>query len=740
MKMITSLPKLWLFLVFVLSAEFAWSLSFNLNDTVPDENASIRLTPFTELDTIPEFDPICIPDWTIERSSVVRYTTYARVYFRFYGTGNETIAFLRETGSSEVGLSIDPTDSHDQYLTLPLEQKFEVRSLNDCGDTVIVSRISTITEYPEVLELEERFFFPLHRWASYESNAPTLYEFIRDSIEATAHEKTSVLQNFFGTATIPTAMQGVLPPQNVFSARLKAPGTPPPPPPPGPTPTDDPNQSEGGGEGSQDDGCQCRVMKLAFSLDVSPEDPRTPSTFLTPKEDFGEREFGSHWLHGKDEGKIKWHFRAAGPSRYMWLDGRTFYCHNTPQSQEWAEFDPETGPNGNGYPVYRSEITFGQACYDGNWRPSSNCQCVNEISVAWDYLSRHTVKAHFQDGNFCLNNDGRGATATTDEFAFLAVYGERDDEIEILDFLRLSAVQECQRDFDEGKLISMLEVAGWIAGSVATQGKALALTPEVLDDINNLIAEPWVIFKGECGQKDWQNGVFNQEIIKLNGSQLKKVILGASSYMNIRGDTHWEATTRIVSSFRLSAILLQQFSTPEHTYCCTRSFGAYTLKNVNSSGSESIFIGQLFIFELQNDVGGHFNHPRANFSGILPFDPVSGNYEITNERNMIDGNPVPDCQTRINERSYRLGPTTKLDNESGNFITLVDQTAFLIRQKGFETPVPFKVFDISGKLIKQGTGTGSEIPVLDRTINPTGVYMIHVLSQPTQQVFKYFLP
>jgi hypothetical protein len=482
-------------------------------------------------------------------------------------------------------------------------------------------------------------------------------------------------------------------------------------------------------------------MKIVAGRSVSPRGAISPNGIISPINGSNEYNFPAN------RGKIKWDFSYAGPARVRNLDGETDRCRNNTESRQWGSLNPSSTTSDTLFP-FMATMRFGQACSDANWNPS-DCSCKQEIRLSWQYDSKVSAQAVTKTGRWCFNMPGRSALAAVDDVCIVSVARKNvvgEDDFKIVDAGRGAVVKECNRDFQEDRLVDLVHLAANIYSY--SKGKTLTtgvpgLDPivrilwqqyhkdKILGNIESLLTNPWIKKDGACGEDENQVVLRKSRTEYLNGNDEFEIIMSATSYMEVAGITHWKASARLKSGFHLTGVLLQNFVTPPNTYCCTRSYGSFIAKSMfGPSDGNTTAIYQEF-------AGGFLNHAQANFSGVLPYNSALGAYTITEEIGEKHGNPIPNCNTIINDRDE---DTVVPDQQTGAFIVARGNELWYVN----ETPVNklnYRVFDVQGRLLLEGENAGNDILLGQLPSSTPGhIHLVQIQADGISKTFKFLKP
>lgn len=486
-------------------------------------------------------------------------------------------------------------------------------------------------------------------------------------------------------------------------------------------------------------------MKVVATRAVSPRGPISGNDIL-PNYSSDVYNFAGN------RGRIRWDFSYAGPARWRNIDGGTTRCRNNAEGRMWSGLNPSAGVNDTIFP-FLAELYFGQACYDANWNPR-NCECVQEIDIRWKYDSHIEARAKVEDGKICFNMPGRNALAVVDDVCMVSIGRQNAEGAEIVqfvDFGRGTVIRECSRDFDEKRLVDLsklgFNILALVMGKKVTTGNPIGdavidqiwdlyYKDQVKDIYENLLTKPWVPKKGLCGEETAEVALNKSRIETLNGNDQFRVIMSAATFMQVEGLTHWKATARHISGFRLSGVLKQNFVTPPNTYCCTRSYGSYIAHSMFSPGD-----GGPMTLVYRNEIGTHFNHQNANFYGVLPYNSALGGFVIPGEIGEVHGHPIPNCNTIINDRWDASPANTGATADP--VVVLRGRDLWLLRQTTNldSEDLGYLIIDTQGRMLQEGLANGNEV-LLHQFSNTvaSGIYLVGVRNKQSFRIYKIFVP
>ena len=713
-----STNKVFLLLLLLLS-----SLGLRAQTVPPncEDDESVLTSPLTRLDTLPTVFT-CLPLNFANPEAVIVYTNYAKVTLKFATNvaSTATQVLYREVQSggsiSPVNTPVNARPGQTVHLNLPLGKDYELVTTNTCGQTVKLHNFSTKTTFPDVVTTSEKVFNAVMSWNK-NPGGQDLYALISGLSGVSIQEKVSFLQQFLKTKPLLSSYDGVFPPRSGF------------------IPNEVPDRVVE---------CECRTMKMAATRDVNPAD-LISGTIIPPIAGSDEHTFPGN----PSRGRIKWDFSYAGPARWQNLHGETSRCRNNSEGRSWGATTPTAGTNTQTLP-FRASLYFGQACYDANWYPKE-CACIQEIDIAWQYDSKIQANAETKTGRVCLNMPGRNAFAAVDDVCMTSIVRRNASGADILkfvDFDRATVVRECSRDFQETRLVDLLELGfnilaytqevdintGYPSGDQTLDELwDLYYKNKIKSNLESLLTNPWVIKTGSCGVDEDAANMNKSRVEVLNGIDQFEVILSAATYMEVEGITHWKATARLISGFRLTGVLKQKSTTTQNTYCCTRSYGAYIAKSMFSPGD-----GGDLTAKYVEGAGIRFKITDSNFFGILPYNSGTGRFTLPGEIGEVHGQQIPSCNTTINDREET---TISTDAHSGSFIMLRGRDIWFINSAE-KSNIQYRIFDTQGRMIKQGIGDGQEILLhqfSDFTAT-SGIHLVSIGNNQRQQTYKIFIP
>jgi hypothetical protein len=168
----------------------------------------------------------------------------------------------------------------------------------------------------------------------------------------------------------------------------------------------------------------------------------------------------------------------------------------------------------------------------------------------------------------------------------------------------------------------------------------------------------------------------------------------------------------VLSGFSTSLVLEKNENTGQpNGYCCTKPAGIYQTSSFHPLHGPTTY----------NQVIGAHLAPQLNC--CFPVSPFNGQLLINDERNVLIGNPILNCETTINERDNNH------DAEFDNKVKVYFD-GYRLFIEGLESgrTYPAELLAIDGKLIFKGNIYGSG-PILIEEISgviSAGVYVLKI--------------
>lgn len=697
------------------------NISYSQSDLSPEDDESIREDSLTHLDSIPYFSYCHLRNLAVIEGVII-YQNYAKVGFRFIENPEDAsspILYRIRTSENGYGSSvlipIFGSPGQTSIIEIPLDVECQLLAINSCEDTVELSTFSTRHEYPDVISTSKFIFESVMNWTE-DSGGIDLYDLIAGLSGVSNMEKVYFLQQFMRSDPLPSNISDALPPKSAFMSS--------------------------GGMPNND--CRCRTMGISASRLIAPIDGVGVDSNGNLLPIYGHIEYP----FPNDKGRVRMDYSIVGPSRWQNLDGRTSRCRNSSEGREWN--GSSRGDSLRTIYPFMASLRFGQACVDGEWMPSV-CTCQQEIRLQWRYDSYIEAHARTQSGRACFNG-GRNAYAVVDDAVLVTVARRRANNFNSNALLRIvgaargTVVSNCHRYFDETKIVSALLLAYHVYSYI--KGFPVHIGDPTLDGVvraaweqynkNEIveylkdISKEWVIKRGVCSPRNDQINLYGYRTEHLNGNDEFEVILSAFTYMEVMGITHWISTSRLISGYSLSGVLLQKTANEESPYCCTRSYASYSYKTMFlNPGIDPVSYPPIVY---RNDVGSNLNTVGANFYGVLPFNTSFGVFEVPNELGEVHGRPIVNCGTLINGREKE-----RVEN-SNNLVVMRGRSLWLVDNDSDKSDFLFKIMDVKGRLIAAGRGQGYDYLLHTFDNSSTGIYFVNVVKSNSSRTFKFFVP
>jgi hypothetical protein len=118
----------------------------------------------------------------------------------------------------------------------------------------------------------------------------------------------------------------------------------------------------------------------------------------------------------------------------------------------------------------------------------------------------------------------------------------------------------------------------------------------------------------------------------------------------------------------------------------------------------------------------HFN---PQLSCCFPISPVNGQVIISDERNIMIGDAITNCETTVNERNNRGAPAL-----ADHIRVYFNGDALVVEGLAFEQNLTAELITLDGKVIQRSQVSGSQPLLFSGTLPPlaTGLYLVRLFN------------
>lgn len=568
---------------------------------------------------VESFNAPCDQPWDFAFKAV-NFHNFSRV--RINSSFSGKVLIFRNNEGRRIGVQTLSGPVHE--FDLDKREDINVFTLNNCGEETMVGHFSTLrVDMDQPLTLNKKDYTAILDW---QKSGIDFNSFLVDYPKIDHLSKLYLLQS--------TVLRGA----DLSSDYLSGKNLPPSPKVPG-TSFD------------KMDDCQCRNVTLSVNSTMSPIQGTYSNGII----------FGT-WGNNEGNGdtfedgtvRVNTYWAYEGPSKYQELIASTVRnrCVSSDLEYYWnANGVSERDPNISAVGEY-AQIDFNWLCFNQNG-VASECDCDRQLNFEYEYESYVGAQASIVNGGvFC--GSGRSAYAAALDNVEV-VYSEINDPASAQSLIMMINAQssDCNqryegptpRDFLEFSYNLFLLTQGAPERDDFTPAQQAAATRvwrdnlvgDVIDQIDNALAEPWLI-RTPCrtdivprrrNLTQVRNGITNFSVT-LKQNKAARIVLGTTSELQAAGLRRWRANATVRSSFRLAGMMEGGGSLSPDTDCCSPRIGTWMFSTIADDlpgastertferATEAFFSRNAFTVDINRETGWH-----ATYAGFPCPAPIN---------------------------------------------------------------------------------------------------------------------
>jgi hypothetical protein len=504
-------------------------------------------TPIDSLENDTTFfqSPISI---AIEAEAVVRFETNADIYLSWSPLPSVTSYIIRykfgEEATTWQYTSIENNEYVIESVPLDISVLWDVTAYDAAEAPIFQSAVGIVKTTPqkEPIEVSSRLYNKLERWFSRDENPEGFCEFFNE-LEMNQYEKLAFLQaySFDNAKFVKPSNPSIVSLNSWFPV----------------------NAITGSADGdnciSIVGNCNCKVITRG-------------SNIATPNEKLENYKVFPKIFAAPIDTKQR-HRLEAGAAKFVSL----FQERTGGQTLEMSNVEG-TGDNSS-VTTQASEIAFFLACMTNNGGITTNlpeaCQCERPLHVYYEYATNLHVRS--EKKGCCVS---RGAEATAEDFAFVALYEGKTGNLSPLSAGQLMISNSCSSNWNPDfwlEIIDLLTPVGQFY--LATLGDSDAVPTlnqltEFANALKTLINTNFTNKSGECGLFEKSSVlVSDSKTLSLKPNNPIRIGLFSSYYVRTRGYGNWKAEAGVASDYYLLGVVESQLTNdPE---CCSDKYANY---------------------------------------------------------------------------------------------------------------------------------------------------------------------
>ena len=470
----------------------------------------------------------CRPPRLVAKS-VINYEAYSRAYLKFEGTVEGQPFGYRLLDATEGG-QVSSTNGEILVEGLLPDNLYEVTVVDNCGDEVVVTILSTFADNPSIrgIEVSARMYNTIVAFQGQDGAIP-LYQYIEEAEGVSPYEKVSFMQQYFYKGQkFQTDAGPTLPP-----------------PPPTTTTTE----------------CLCMFVfntsQNALPGTLLPDGSIMPST-----DDSGGKidlPGNAHWW---------WATYTKGAAKWNAVQSEGWHAGSTENTVSTDVIN-----NINASP-YMGQVSYNLLCTNYANLPR-NCDCEKPLKLYYRYDTEVLAYANRHTGGL---SEKKSRAASQD----IAVVTLRNGNagVKVLAAGDVRAQAECNWDVNPEFWVQLIQVAGGIAGVLVNENSAQlpTLISNLATQLGQLVTTPFIAENG-CGA----NAIVTETLAK--GDTLiyfhpnEAVYLDVFSFSNLMcgGKRSWFSWANVNSDFYAAGIVPGGFLGEGENHCCTQKIGSWVL-------------------------------------------------------------------------------------------------------------------------------------------------------------------
>ena len=616
--------------------------------------------------------------------AVVNYEDHSNAWLRLEGASEKQFFGYRLLASAQ---SSELTYEGGEIFISGLlpDEFYEIVTIDNCGNEVVLGVISTFSANPFVtgIEVSGAMYDLIEAFQREEGGGSvSLYDYIRDAEGVSIYEKISFIQQFFYGGRKFALDKGMeFPPYVPVVA--------------------------------SSDECACafvfNISQNATSGELLPDGSILPNAKTNEDEYEGK-------LHLSGDGDSFWWWSSAvkGPAKSQSIASEGWHAGGINYGVLTTDIN-----NAAARP-YLVELSFNLLCIDeGGF--FQLCDCERPLQIYYRYDTRVTAYGKKKAGGILDKN----AWAMAQD---LAVVSLRDglSEPEVLMGSSAQAQASCDWDIDENLWLELGDVAESIATFFARGN-----TTQPFSFFQNSLETQLGQFEtttfaddGGCNVAAVVEATFANDIMELSLHSNRLLYLDMFSFSNLRcgGKRSWDSYAQVHSDFYVSGIIPGGYGAPgEPDYCCTQKIGTWVLASMGGPLNPDEIASSLgFYFGTQ----GPWNMP-AGPGNITELTEWGWDAVVVDESCMVAVNPVANLPGEKEVLSIEGDPLNGITKEPA----------------GGEAV--YVVYDISGRLVARGTSPFKKADAVRKFMEqagdlPAGLYVLQLSAGAKREVVKVF--
>lgn len=673
-------------------SHFAFSILLLIANVTKAQNDSIA--PYDEVYTFDSaaFQPDLCYKPSLVSSSVAYYgtTAWAVVEIDTPTPLNASYWYYLYESGVQVGSPVQASGKYLQFSSLDANKLYTLKVMNACAQQEVFTLINTtFTPDDEVVYLSQKMMTAFNHWVTDSTKKQiNIYSYVNSLTNVHLIEKVSVLQHWAMTTPLPAFTAGTMPPASYFNLEAYNP-------PPG------------------TDACNCKLTLSFTPIATEAKAQTVTNKTSTRQEGIIEQYAGTAdagWGNGYE---IRGDHRN-GASKYMQFKAQRFDGgYNQTEWLSGNSSDPKKGVN-SGY------ILMNLVCLNPLQKPEE-CGCPRQFSYQYQYDTDTKAESKTVLNN-CISGCEKTASAEVEDAAFFMIRDFNTGAPEFLDAGRNMSTSISNISFDKDFGIQTTHLLAKVAGVVVGIYGGTLDASTIITQLESAFVDMFNLpnrTKGSSSNTSFRGTLLSGSgIVTLNPSQPKELIVFSQSRIKLDGRKAFWANGRIESDYFLS-VRGDGTTDPNDPTCCAPVVGAYILgSDLTAPQSKT---------QLRTIIKAHLNlWPtwQTSNGGLLS----SIDYDFGAMRGLANG-----CNTEV--IFPKIGNTEPNGEKTNGAKAVVSNNTITIEldndkkvvdlNKSQNTICNYKLYDVSGRLIKSGSITETQ-SIWDLSTTTSGIYFVTI--------------
>lgn len=580
---------------------------------------------------------------------------------------------------SLISSSVTPDElGYLQYNSLGSGKTYELDATSSCGATnykmITQFKAEIQSDTPKFMDVSHRMMSAFEAWDTTVYSDSTVYSFLNSLSNIHYLEKTSLVQKWvFWGVVIDIGITGesvknIFPPLNSYGATA-------------------PSIASGH--------CLCTAFNFRTTGIVTPGGLLSDGTTRPTA-------WGSKSLDGSEYKASLWRTKL-GPAKHVALVMEDENAGGTTHTESTNEIYGGA-PSAN-YAV----LKLAYLCLDPTFKLSDDCECALDYSIGYLYDATLSARAEKRSGMWPLSKE---SGAIIEDFGMAVFKSSSSNDVRVLSATRFAVKAEDSYTINTDFLIALGDAAKSTAAAIVdiNSGNYLGATQKILDGIGDVLQSfppnP-SSSSNEYDEKRMFSPLTTWDTI-IKPQEVHTFAITSAHAAQMWGLRRFSSSVELVTNFGIALAIQEQVLADEPS-CCIQEFGLWVTGEFPNS-----------MRHFQNEMQTEFK------SFYTPYD-LNGNLSLFTPQTQHGYKIAPTtsgCPTIISAETGLVIPNQnylKFASKSGDIYLQI-----LESEDNVKKTCNFKVYDIRGQLLNEGSTDNNEYLILNNSKMPENKILIIV--------------